>query len=47
MEKIYVRNHCKCPYCRKKIEVVIRPDTQYGMQVWVRKSKDGSCALHS
>jgi hypothetical protein len=33
----YVRKHCSCPYCKKKLEIVIDPKTPYGMQVWTRK----------
>ena len=36
-EKTYVRRHCSCPYCGERIEIVIRPDTPWGMQVWTRK----------
>lgn len=36
-EKTYVRRHCSCPYCKERIEIVIRPDTDWGVQVWTRK----------
>ena len=41
MSKIHVRRHCSCPYCGEKIEIVINPETPYGMQVWTRKRGGG------